>query len=238
MRYVDLDAPGYYFLTTDTPNLMRWLVGHAQQAGVEVLSDAAFTNAEKVRGGFDVAGYGTARYLVGADGPNSQVAKSLGLGQNREFLHGLEYEFAGLSMDNDDRLHCFLNRRLAPGYIGWIVPGVGTVQIGLARRMRRDPDAMKRVMAAGHAVADYLHGKRGDPHPWFARSYPRFRTKRALRFLFDHFQSDAFFNIMLATRPMRSAASLIYFHRRGGFSQAAPAQQSAPHEGASLIRGD
>jgi len=49
------------------------------------------------------------------------------------------------------------------------------------------------------------------------RSYPRFRIKRALRFLFDHFQSDLAFNLLLGTRPMRAAASIVYFHRKGAF---------------------
>ena len=31
MRYVDLDAPGYYFLATDTPNVLRWLAAQARQ---------------------------------------------------------------------------------------------------------------------------------------------------------------------------------------------------------------
>jgi flavin-dependent dehydrogenase len=162
-----------------------------------------------------------------------------------------------------------------------MVPGVGVTQIGMARRMPRDPEAMKRVMqkflnkvagivdvrdreptsiragaipcggvvrpvaterallvgdaagmvspvtaggihtalkhglAAGHAVAEFLEGKCEDPHQWFAATYPKFRTKRLLRFLFDHFQSDWFFNLMLASGPMRMAASQVYFHRRG-----------------------
>ena len=51
------------------------------------------------------------------------------------------------------------------------------------------------------------------------RSYPRFRTKRVLRFLFDHVQSDLAFNLLLGTRPMRSAASVVYFHRKGVFDR-------------------
>ena len=146
MRYVDLDAPGYYFLATDTPNVIRWLAGQAQQAGVELACGTSFTSATKIRGGYHLDGLGDTRYLIGADGPNSQVAKSLALGQNQKFLFGMEYEFAGLTLAADDRLHCFLDRKLAPGYIGWMVPGVGVTQIGLARRMPRDPEAMKRVM--------------------------------------------------------------------------------------------
>lgn len=68
---------------------------------------------------------------------------------------------------------------------------------------------------AGHAIADYLNGKREDPSGWFVGSYPRFRTKRLLRFLFDHFQSDAVFNLLLGTKPMRTAAGIVYFHHKG-----------------------
>jgi flavin-dependent dehydrogenase len=284
MRWVDLDAPGYYFLATDTPNVIRWLADQALEAGVELACGTSFTSAMRIRGGYQLDGLGGTRYLIGADGPNSQVAKSLALGQNRKFLFGMEYEFAGLTLPEDDRLHCFLDRKLAPGYIGWMVPGVGVTQIGLARRMPRDPETMKRIMekfldkvrgvadarareptsvragaipcggvvrpvaierallvgdaagmvspvtaggihtalkhglAAGHAVAGYLEGKCEDPSQWFAATYPKFRTKRLLRFLFDRFQSDLLFNWMLASRPMRMAASQVYFHRRGAMN--------------------
>ena len=49
-------------------------------------------------------------------------------------------------------------------------------------------------------------------------TYPTFRLKRWLRFLFDHFQSDLAFNLLLGTRPMRAAASIVYFHRKGVFN--------------------
>ena len=40
----------------------------------------------------------------------------------------------------DERLHVFLDSQLAPGYIGWVVPGVGLTQVGLASRCRRRPN--------------------------------------------------------------------------------------------------
>ncbi|TWT66881.1 hypothetical protein Pla123a_45790 [Posidoniimonas polymericola] len=294
LRHLDLEAPGYYFLATDTPKVLRWLAEQARRAGVEVCCSTPFTTASRNRGGFALPGLGATRYLIGADGPNSVVARELQLGRNRSFLGGVEYEYRGLEVEQSDRLHCFLDRKLAPGYIGWLVPGVGVTQIGLARRMRPDPEALKRVMerflekiasvvdvrdatpssiragaipcggvvrptaterallvgdaaglvspvtaggihtalkhglAAGHAVADFLSGRCEDPGGWFPATYPRFRTKRLLRFLFDHFQSDAAFNLLLATRPMRMAASQVYFHRRGVFDgdrQRTPAGQ-------------
>ena len=78
-------------------------------------------------------------------------------------------------------------------------------------------NALKHGLAAGHAIADYLSGKREDPSGWFVSAYPTFRTKRLLRFLFDRFQSDVLFNLLLNTRVMRTAASIVYFHHKGVF---------------------
>jgi digeranylgeranylglycerophospholipid reductase len=212
----------------------------------------------------------------------------------------VEYEFAGASIGDSDKLHCFIDRRLAPGYIAWVLAGVGGVQAGLARRAgKAEPEgwrpdeamaallekiapvidlrnarpssvraglipcggvvrpvaasrvllvgdaagmvspvtaggihtALKHGLAAGNAVADFLRGKGEDPAGQFVRSYPKFRLKRLLRWSFDRFQTDFAFNWLLATRPMRAAASVIYFHHKGVFDPvdepaAAPSPQS------------
>jgi flavin-dependent dehydrogenase len=284
LRHIDLEAPGYYFLATNTPEVMRWLAGEAERAGAGIAYDRAFTGAKRVQSGFEVDGLGTTRYLIGADGPRSRVASALRLGTSRRFLAGVEYEYAGAALAVSDKLHCFVDRHLAPGYIGWVLAGVGGVQAGLARTLQgpgvfRPNEAMnaflakiapvielrglvpsgvraglipcggvvtpvavsrallvgdaagivspvtaggihtalKHGLSAGNAVADFLHGRAEDPSGWFVRSYPKFRGKRLLRFLFDHFQSDRAFNWMLATWPMRFAASVVYFHHKGVF---------------------
>jgi flavin-dependent dehydrogenase len=303
LRHVDLAAPGYYFLATDTPNVLRWLAGRAREAGAEIHCGHAFREAHRQRSGFDLGELGRTRFLVGADGPSSRVARALGLGQNSRYLFGIEHEYAGVEIDEPDRLHCFISRRLARGYIGWVVHGVGVVQVGLARRLRGQAPppqeamsafleriapifdfratqpssiragkipcgglvrgvaaqrallvgdaagmvspvtaggihtALKHGLAAGHAIADYLSGKREDPSGWFVDSYPRFRVKRLLRFLFDHFQSDTAFNLLLATSPMRRAAGLVYFHHKGVFDPAFVASGSAPDRAAVLRSG-
>ncbi len=285
LRHVDLSAPGYYFLATDTPALMRWLAQRAVEAGAIIAHQTSFVTAQRTQSGFDLGNGGTTRFIVGADGPNSRVAQVLGLGRNGKFLFGVEHEYAGIDLAEPNRLHCFIDSRLAPGYIGWIVAGVGAVQVGLAGRVQSGrltateaigpflekisgvadfrpakpvsiragmipcggvvhPVATRRAMlvgdaagmvspvtaggihtalkhglAAGHAIADFLTGKTGDPSEAFIRSYPRFRAKRLLRFLFDHCQSDLAFNLLLGTTPMRRAASIVYFHRKGVFDR-------------------
>jgi flavin-dependent dehydrogenase len=67
---------------------------------------------------------------------------------NRHFLSGVEAEFVGVK-GVQHRLHVFLDSQLAPGYIAWVVPGVGITQIGLACRQPSRPDlgAFLRVLA-------------------------------------------------------------------------------------------
>ncbi len=287
MRSIDLSAPGYYFLATDTPGVMRWLAGRAIDAGATIECRTPFVNAERIEGGFRLSGVGTTRFLIGADGPNSAVARALGFGRNTEFLFGLEHEYRGAAIQSPERLHCFIDRNLAPGYIGWMLAGVGAVQVGLARRVStRRADikgamtaflgkiapvadfsgappssiragmipcggivrkaaarrvlllgdaagmvspvtaggihtALKHGLAAGHAIADFLSGRQEDPAVVFVSTYPRYRVKRALRWCYDHFQSDLVFDLLLATRLMRSAAGIVYFHHKGAFDEPA-----------------
>jgi flavin-dependent dehydrogenase len=89
MRYVDLDAPGYYFLATDAPNVIRWLTDQAREAGVDLACGTSFTAATRIRGSFNLGDLGDTRYFIGAVGPNSQVAKPLALGQNQKLLYGM-----------------------------------------------------------------------------------------------------------------------------------------------------
>jgi flavin-dependent dehydrogenase len=148
LRSIDLAAPGYYFLATDTPEVMRWLAERARSAGVRICCGAVFRGAQRTGAGFDLAEHGRTRYLVGADGPHSTVARCAGLGVNRQFLFGVEQEYAGLRLPDPQFLHCFVDRKLAPGYIGWIVAGPKVVQVGLAQRFGRSQAPTTQALAA------------------------------------------------------------------------------------------
>lgn len=60
------------------------------------------------------------RYLIGADGARSRVARDLNLERNSEWIVGVETVFHGAVLDGPPRLLCFLDPKLAPGYIAWI----------------------------------------------------------------------------------------------------------------------
>lgn len=143
LRHVDLDAPGYFFLATDIQGLMAWLAGRAAAQGAALRWSTPYRGARPATPGDAAlvlrdAGV-TTRFLVGADGPSSDVAREFDLGINREFLIGVEAEYEGVANVDESRLHCFLDGELAPGYIAWVIPGVGITQVGLACRVPGKP---------------------------------------------------------------------------------------------------
>ena len=71
-----------------------------------------------------------ARYVVGADGARSAVARQLGLDTNQEMLTGVEEVVP--SRTNTPVMHCFLDPRLAPGYIAWVVDDGEEAHVGVA----------------------------------------------------------------------------------------------------------
>lgn len=135
LRSVDLVRPGYYFLTTDTSAVLRWWAQQAAQVGAQLQYGTAYRGGQRQADHVQLNGCDlTCRFLVGADGASSRVATDFGLGRNRHLLAGVEAEFEGVEGVDEDRLHVFLDSKLAPGYIAWVVPGVGVTQVGLAAR--------------------------------------------------------------------------------------------------------
>lgn len=73
----------------------------------------------------------TTRYLIGADGARSRVARDLKLELNREWIVGVESVFQGAVLDGPPRLLCFLDPKLAPGYIAWIAHDDDETHVGV-----------------------------------------------------------------------------------------------------------
>jgi flavin-dependent dehydrogenase len=69
--------------------------------------------------------------LIGADGANSHVAKSLGLDENKEWIVGCEEVYHGDSAGREPRLHCFLDAKLAPGYLAWVADDGEELHVGV-----------------------------------------------------------------------------------------------------------
>jgi len=141
LRQLDLTAPGYYFLATDTPAILRWLASEATAAGSLLRCDEPYAGSSAQVNAVALPRHRLrTRYLVGCDGALSKVAHAHRLGRNRRFLFGVEAQIRGLGGVAVDRLHVFIDPIQAPGYIGWVVPGCSAVQVGLAVRRPGVPD--------------------------------------------------------------------------------------------------
>ena len=87
-----------------------------------------------------------ARFVIGADGARSFVAEQLGLDCNRELLVGVEEIVPPIS--REPVLHCFVDPRLAPGYIAWIANDGHEAHVGVAgRRDAKHWDAARALRA-------------------------------------------------------------------------------------------
>jgi digeranylgeranylglycerophospholipid reductase len=152
LRSIDLFSPGTFFLTTDTAALLRWLAHEAMRAGARIRFATRFVGAERDGSSFRITGTDLeTRYILGADGSRSAVARHFGLGRNEQFLVGVEAEFEGLEAADPRFLHCFLDRDLAPGYLAWVAPAPRLTQVGLAARAGRSV-SLSRFLARGEAM--------------------------------------------------------------------------------------
>lgn len=138
---VDLLSPGYAFYTTETAALLRWMAAEARKAGAVILPATRFEGALRANGRLYLKGIDlSARMLIGADGARSRVAEAFGLSINRRFLTGLEVELEPDDSVDPRFLHCFIDSRLAPGYMAWAAAGPSAIQLGLAVRDGDKPD--------------------------------------------------------------------------------------------------
>ena len=71
------------------------------------------------------------KVLIGADGAVSRVARDLKLDENKEWIVGYEEVFKGVPNGKEPRLHCFLDAKLAPGYLAWIADDGEEIHIGV-----------------------------------------------------------------------------------------------------------
>lgn len=111
------------------------------------------------------------RFIVGADGVRSKVAAALDLSRNSEVIVGVEEVWHGVEGTRVPALHCFIDPRIAPGYIGWLADDGHEVHAGVAGyRNRFEPraalrDLRERVASICDLESGRLAERRGGPIP-------------------------------------------------------------------------
>jgi flavin-dependent dehydrogenase len=102
------------------------------------------------------------RFVVGADGAQSRVARDLGLDVNEEWIVGVEDVLHGVPLDGEPRFHCFLDTQLAPGYLAWVVHDGEEVHLGVGGYAARfEPlNALEKFRAGLKGIVDLSHAER------------------------------------------------------------------------------
>jgi flavin-dependent dehydrogenase len=71
------------------------------------------------------------KVLVAGDGASSRVAKDLQLDENKEFIVGFEEVYKGENLADEPHLNCFLDAKLAAGYLAWVTNDGEEIHIGV-----------------------------------------------------------------------------------------------------------
>jgi len=143
----------------------------AESAGAEVRLGVRYAGAGNGVVRLDGTDPVAARFLVGADGARSRVARDLGLDQNRRFLVGAEIVHPVASGASEPAFHCVLDPRVAPGYLGWVIDDGHVAHVGVAGYPRAMHTGVRHLLdafaadAPGRAVATGPIERRGGPIP-------------------------------------------------------------------------
>jgi flavin-dependent dehydrogenase len=114
-----------------------------------------------------------ARFVVGADGARSRVARDLGLDRNAHLLVGAEEVFPVPDGGGVPTFHCVLDPSLAPGYLAWVVNDGRHAHVGVAGYADRFPIGLRGALGRFRRSAPGLAGvgppddveRRGGPIP-------------------------------------------------------------------------
>lgn len=179
VRHVVLYSPAGRALPLESPHeefrvgrmgplYLRFLEG-CLDAGVEWMPDTRYAGCEPEGEGSvvrlesgGVRRRVRTRFLVGADGAGSRVARDLGLDANPECIVGVEEVLHGVPLEGPPSFHCFLDPELAPGYIAWVVHDGEELHLGVggyAERFR-PLEALERFRARMEGRFDLSRAER------------------------------------------------------------------------------
>ncbi|RJK94962.1 NAD(P)/FAD-dependent oxidoreductase [Vallicoccus soli] len=149
-RPVVLDSDRDEFRVGDMAPLYAATARAAQRAGVRLLLGRRYAgrrdDGASVLDGRDGPSAVRARYVVGADGARSGVARDLGLDRNRHLLVGAEEVFRVPPGAGPPTFHCVVDPSLAPGYLAWVVDDGRHAHVGVAGYGKRFPGGLRRSL--------------------------------------------------------------------------------------------
>ncbi|MCK4550400.1 MAG: NAD(P)/FAD-dependent oxidoreductase [Candidatus Aenigmarchaeota archaeon] len=105
------------------------LLDEAKSAGAKIRTKTRFLKYDKniayFSGGYNVS----AKIIIGADGPNSVVAKNFGFPELEKKISGIIKLYP--EKPKEDVVELYLSRKTAPGFFAWKIPRKNDVEFGI-----------------------------------------------------------------------------------------------------------
>jgi flavin-dependent dehydrogenase len=167
-RYLDLSSPHPEFRVGKMGALYERYLDDCLRSGVTWAPNTRYAGHENSHSHSQVRLAGQrgphvvkTRFIVGADGANSRVARDLDLDCNLQWIVGVEDVFTNVPLSGPPRLHCFLDAELAPGYLAWIAHDGEEVHVGVGGYPARfEPvAALERFRATLTDIIDLDHAE-------------------------------------------------------------------------------
>lgn len=148
-RTIELTGAGDEFRLGRMKPLYAAMLQQAIAAGVQWLPETTYAGVDqrddhcevRFRDGSRV----TTRFIAGADGARSRVGRDLQLDQNTRWITGVEDVFPSAS-GTAPRFDVWVDPRLAPGYLAWLVDDGEEIHVGVGGHPHRfDPATALRA---------------------------------------------------------------------------------------------
>ena len=135
MSYVLIDQSGY---SINKSMFLLEVAAKAAEEGAQIRVRETVTSLERTDGFMRVKGLHDvyqAKVVIGADGYNSTVAKSLGIREKSEPISTVQYVMANCRLEYPDSARFFLGHEIAPKGYAWIFPrGENLAEVGIGVR--------------------------------------------------------------------------------------------------------
>ncbi len=134
-NYLELKA-NYQVHVIDRHKLDDEIAKNAKRKGAKLLTSTKFENFKRVNGHLEVEttrGVFETKLLVGADGPNSDVAKTAGIKLPEEYVIGYQETIKDDFSENIAEL--WFGSKITPDFFAWVVPErKNWARVGLAAK--------------------------------------------------------------------------------------------------------
>jgi len=159
------------YRVADMPGLYQHAHHAARSAGAQIRLGVRYDNASHGVVRFAGASPVKARFIIGADGAYSRVARDLNLDVNRRFLVGAEIVHPIATGTTTPAFHCVVDPRIAPGYLGWVIDDGLHAHVGIAGYPHAMRTGIRHLLdrfaadAPGRAAPTGPVERRGGPIP-------------------------------------------------------------------------